>query len=75
MSYKHEYLVKNINIKNINKTINNHILENKKKLIRFEFDCRIDAMIEKSNKYDKVNIYITSYSHKKDVTLNYYLLC
>ena len=47
MAYKEEYLIKNININNINKTINNYILEHKKKFIRFKFDCRIDSLIEK----------------------------
>ena len=46
MAYKEEDLIKNIKINNINKTINNHILEYKKKFIRFKFDCRIDSMIE-----------------------------
>ena len=31
MSYKEEYLVKNIKLNNINKTINNYILEHRKK--------------------------------------------
>ena len=75
MTYKEEYLVKNIRINNINKTINNYILEHKKKFIRFKFDCRIDAIIEKFNKNNKVNLYITFYSEKKDVTHNYYLQC
>ena len=72
MIYKEEYLVENIKLKNINKTINNHILEHKKKFIRFKFDCRIDSVIDKSNKYNKVNLYFTFYSEKKDVTYNYY---
>ena len=75
MSYKEEYLVKNIKIKNINKTMNNHISEYQRKFIRFKFDCRIDSMIEKYNKNNKVNLYITFYSEKKDVTHNYYLQC
>ena len=75
MSYKEEYLVKNIKINNINKTINNYILEHKKKFIRFKFDCRIDSAIDKSNKYNKVNLYIIFYSEKEDVTHNYYLKC
>ena len=33
MTYKEEYLVKNIRIININETINNYILEHKKNLI------------------------------------------
>ena len=70
MSYKEEYLVKNIKINNINKTINNHILKYKRKFIGFKFDCRIDSMIEKYNKNDKVNLYITFYLEKKDVTHN-----
>ena len=56
MIYKEEYLVKNIKLNNKNKTINNHILEHKKKFIRFKFDCRIDSVIDKSNKYNKVNL-------------------
>ena len=32
-------------------------------------------MIEKYNKNNKVNLYITFYSKKKDVTHNYYLQC
>ena len=75
MAYKEEYLIKNIKINNINKTINNHNLEYKKKFIRFKFDCRIESVIEKFNKNNKVNLYITFYSHKKDVTYNYYLQC
>ena len=75
MIYKEEYLVENIRLNNINKTINNHILEHKKKFIRFKFDCRIDSVIEKFNKNNKVNLYITFYSEKKDVTHNYYLKC
>ena len=50
MSYKQEYFVKNIKINNINKTLKNHILEYKKKYIRFKFHCRIDSMIEKKTK-------------------------
>ena len=73
MIYKEEYLVKNIKINTINKIINNYILEHKKKFIRFKIDCRIDSTIEKSNKYNKVDFYITFYSEKKDVTHNYYL--
>ena len=73
MTYKEEYLVKNIKINTINKIINNYILEHKKKFIRFKLDCRIDSTIEKSNKYNKVDLYITFYSEKKDVTHNYYL--
>ena len=47
MLYKEEYLVKNIKINIINKTINNHNLEYNRKFIRFKFDCKIDSMIEK----------------------------
>ena len=68
MTYKEEYLVKNVKINNINKTINNHILEHKKKFLRFKFDCRIDSIIETVNKNKKVNLSITFYSEKKDVT-------
>ena len=75
MIYKEEYLVKNIKINNINKTINNYILEHKKKFLKFKFDCRIDSIIEKFNKNNKVNLYITFYSEKKDVTHNYYFKC
>ena len=75
MSYKEEYLFKNIKINNTNKTINNYILEHKKKIIRFKFDCRIDSVIEKFNKNNKVNLYITLYSEKEDVTHNYYFKC
>ena len=73
MTYKEEYLVKNIRINNINKTINNHILEHKKKFIRFIFDCKIDGMIDKYSKNKKVTLYITFYSEKENVTHNYYL--
>ena len=75
MTYKEEYLIKNININNINKTIKEYILDHKKKYIRFKFNCRIASVIEKLNKNNKVNIYIMFYSEKKDVTLNYYLMC
>ena len=50
MAYKEEYLIKIINTNNIYKTINNFILERKKKIIRFNFDCRIDSLIEKYKK-------------------------
>ena len=73
MSYKEEYFVKKIKINNINKTINNYILKHKKEFIRFIFECRIDSMIEKNNKNNKVNLYITFYSPKEDVTHNYHL--
>ena len=73
MTYKEEYLVKNIKINTINKIINNYILEHKKKFIRFKLDCRIDSTIEKSNKYNKVDLYIIFYSEKKYLTHNYYL--
>ena len=43
--------------------------------MRFKFDCRIVSLIEKYNKNNKVNLYITFYSEKKDVTHNYYLQC
>ena len=75
MSYKEEYLVKIIKINNINKTINNYILEHKKEFIRFKFDCRLDSVIDKSDKYNKVNLYILFYSEKEDVTYNFYLRC
>ena len=71
MTYKEEFLVKNIRINNINKTINNHILEHKKKFIRFKFDCKVDGMIDKFSKNKKVNLYITFYSVKEDITHNY----
>ena len=74
MSYKQEYFVENINIININKTIKNYILEHKKKFIRFKFECRIDSVIDEFNKNNKVNLYLTFYSHKEDVTLNHYIL-
>ena len=74
MSYKQEYFVGNININNINKTIKNYILEHKKKYIRFKFECRIDSVIDEINKNNKVNLYITFYSHKKDITLNHYII-
>ena len=75
MSYKQENFVENIRINNINKTINNYFLEQRKKFIRFKFECRIDSVIEKFNKSNKVNFYTTLYSHKKDVSHNYYLQC
>ena len=75
MSHKEEYLVKSFQINNLNKTINNYILEDKRKLIRFKFDCRIDSVIDKSNKNNKVNIYIIFYSEKEDVTHNFHLKC
>ena len=75
MSYKEEYLVKNIRDNIINKTINNYILEHKMKYIRLKFDCRLDSVIDKSNKYNKVNLYIIFYSEKEDVTHKYYLKC
>ena len=75
MIYKEEYHVKNITINNINKTINNDILEYKRKFTRFKFNCRIDSTIEKYNKNNKVNLYITFYSEKKDVSHNYYIQC
>ena len=74
MSYKHEYFVENININNINKTIKNFISEYKRKSIRFKFECRIDSVIDEFNKNNKVNLYITFYSHKEDVSLNHYIL-
>ena len=74
MSFKQEYFVENIKIININKTISNYILEHKKKFTRFKFECRIEAVIGKFNKNKKVNVYITFYSHKEDVTLNHYIL-
>ena len=73
MTYKEEYIVKNIRNNILNKTIKNYILEHKKKFIRFKFDCRIDGMIVKYSKKNKVNIYITCYSEKEDLTHNYYL--
>ena len=73
MSYKEKYMVKNNSIANINKTINNYILEHKKKFVRFIFDCRIDGKIVEYSKNKKVNLYITFYSEKEVLTLNYYL--
>ena len=70
MTYKEEYLIKNIKISSINKTINNYILEHKKKFIGFKFDCRIDSVTEKFNKNNKVNLNITFYSEKEDLTHN-----
>ena len=59
MTFKEEYLVKNLKVNNINKTINDYILEQKKKFIRLKFDCRIDSIIGKFNKNNKLNLYIT----------------
>ena len=59
MTYEEEYLVKNIKINKINKTINNCIFEHKRNFIRFKFDCRIDSVIEKFTKTNKINLYIT----------------
>ena len=73
MTFKEEYIVKNISLNKINKTIKNHILEHKKKFIRFEFDCKIDGMIEKFGRNNKINLYITFYSEKKDLSHNYHL--
>ena len=73
MTYKEEYLVKNIGISNINKTINIYILEHKKRFMRFKFDCKIDGIVDYYSKYKKVNLYITFYSEKEDLTLNYNL--
>ena len=75
MSYKEEYLIKNIKINNINKTLDNYIFEHKKKFIKFKFDCKKDSIIEKFNKNSKANLYITFYSEEEDVTHNYYLKC
>ena len=61
MAYKEECLIKNIQINNINKTINNHILEHKKKFIRFKIGRRLDSVIKKFNKNNEVNLYITFY--------------
>ena len=74
MSYKHDYFVENITIININKTIKIYISQYKKKFIRFKFECRIDSIIEEVKKNNKVNVYITFYSHKEDVTHNHYIL-
>ena len=73
MTYKEEYLVKNIRLNIINKTIKNHVLEHKKKYIRFIFNCKIDGMIDKNSKNNKVNLYITFYSEKEDLPHNHYL--
>ena len=73
MSYKHECFVENINIIIIKKTVKNYISQYKKKFIRFKFECRIDSVIDEFNKNNKVNVYITFYSHKEDVTLNHYI--
>ena len=73
MTYKEEYLIKNIKINNINKAKNNHIMEHKKKFIRFIFDCRIDGMVDKYSKNNKVNLYITFCSEKEDLSHNHYL--
>ena len=73
MAYTEHNRIKSIRITNINKTINNYILEHKKKFVRFEFECRIDSIIENYNKNNKVNLYIMFYSEKEDVTYNYYL--
>ena len=75
MAYREEYLIKNININIINKTIKKFILDHKKKYIRFKFDCRIDSVIEKFIKNNQVNLYIMFYSEREDVTFNYYLQC
>ena len=74
MSYKHEHFVENINTININKTIKNYISQYKEKFIRFKFECRIDSVIDEFNKNNKLNVYITFYSHKEDVTHNHYIL-
>ena len=56
MSYKHKYFVENINNININKTIKIYTSQNKKKFIRFKFECRIDSVIDEFNKNNKVNL-------------------
>ena len=38
MTYQEEYLVTKIKVITINKTINNYILEHRKKFITFKFD-------------------------------------
>ena len=73
MLYKEEYLVENIKINNINKTINSYILEQKRKFIRFNNNCRINSTIEKYDKNNNVNLYTTFYSDKRVLTHNYYL--
>ena len=70
MTYKEEYIVKNIRINSINKTTNNYILEHKKTFKTIKFDCKIDGMIVGYSKNIKVNLYITFYSAKVDLTLN-----
>ena len=75
MAHKEEYLIKNISIKIINETIKKYILDYKKIFIRFKFDCRIDSVIEKFNKNNKVNLYIMFYSEKEDATYKHYLRC
>ena len=75
MACKEEYLIKNININFINKTIKKYILDHKKNLQELNFDCRIDSVIEKFNKSNKVNLYFLFYSEKEVVTYNYYLQC
>ena len=72
---KKNILLKTLRNNNINKTINEYILDHKKKYIIFIFDCRIDSVIEKFDKNIKVNLYIMFYSEKEDVTYNYYLRC
>ena len=75
MIYKEEYLLKNVRISSIKKTINNYFLEHKKKSTRFKFDFRIDSILEKFNKNNKVILNITFYSDKKDVAQNYFFKC
>ena len=73
MTYKEEYLVQNIAIGNINKTIKNHILEHKTKFIRFKFDCKIVGMIDKYTKNNKVNLHILFFSETENSTHYHYL--
>ena len=73
MTYKEEYLVKNISINHTNKTKNNYVLEYKKKFIMFKFEYKTDGMIDKYNKNKKTILYITFYSEKENLTHNYYL--
>ena len=74
MSLKQEDFVENININFINETMKTYISEYKKKFIRFRFECRIDSVIEKFSRSNKVNVYITFYSNKEDVTNNHDIL-
>ena len=81
---KYTIPIKNVMVKDVNSVIDKHIERYKKKFLASTFIRKINSLtivgypktkmfLERCNKKDKVNVYLTSYSELKDVSYSYHL--